>query len=306
MKVLVTGGAGYVGQALIDLLDNNVEVTEITVIDNLSSSSESFFIGSKPYNKVRFIKGDILNYNLLSKVVKDIEVVFHLASYTSHTFTYSQNLKFEQVNQWGTLNLVRAIQDNAKAITKFFYLSSLLVYGFNQEINIELGIPQPSKAYGISKYEAEKYVSLLDRVCEIGIIRSANIFGFNSAFRKDSVLNNFIFNAILNKKITIYGNGEQSRSFVDVNNVARKLNNLSVSKDGNSPFIQHMFDFNSTMNNVKDWLLTHVEDLEYTYLNTNIEYDSQIVRGAVDISDKFMELDKCYKSFYEGMKVRAF
>lgn len=306
MKVLVTGGAGYVGQSLINLLNKNNNITEIIVYDNISTSNVNFFIGKDYLHKVLFVKGDILNFDLLKKYVSKVNAVYHLASYTTHAYTYAQNIQYEQINQWVTLNLVRAIKESNSEVNKLFYLSSLAIYGFNKKINFKLDNPQPANAYSISKYEAEKYVKLLaDDNCTVHIVRSGNVFGLNNGFRKDSVLNNFIFNAIVNKKILIYGDGQQSRPFVHVDNISEILANEIENINKQNVIYDNVLDFNASMNEIKDWLLTLVNDLEYTYLNTNIKYDSHLVLNAPSLSDSITKLNNTFHDFYNNIRIRA-
>lgn len=304
MKILVTGGAGYVGQSLLPLLNRKDSITEIIVYDNLSTSNLSFFIGEEFLEKVRFIKGDILNYDLLKKCIDQVDAVYHLASYTSHAYTYAQNIQFEQINQWGTLNLVRAIKEKKSKLKKIYYLSSLSIFGFNREIDLSIDSPQPTNAYAISKHEAEKYIKLLEPHCEVHILRCGNIFGYNAGFRKDSVLNNFIFNTIVDRKIRIYGDGKQMRPFVHIDNVAKKF--LEISNE-NKPGINyhHLLDFNSNMNDIKDWLLNHVQNLEYTYLNTNIKYDTHYVLNYPTLNENVDILNNTFYSFKNKIRIRS-
>ena len=304
MKVLVTGGAGYVGQSLLPSLNKKSSITEIVVFDNLSTSDFSFFHGNELLEKVRFVKGDILNYDLLAENLSEVDIIFHLASYTSHAYTYAQNIQFEQVNQWGTLNLVRAIKEKSPNLKKVIYLSSLSIFGFNRKINLEIDKPQPTNAYAISKYEAEKYISLLKSYCEVHILRSGNIFGYNAGFREDSVLNNFIFNTLINKKIIIYGDGQQVRPFVHIDLVVDQLVAvLEVATSGVN--YSHLGNFNSSMNEIKDWLLDNFENLEYTYLNTNINYDTHFIKGFSTLEENLKILDSTLQTFKNNIRIRS-
>lgn len=304
MKVLITGGAGYIGQSLMVALESNPTIKNILVLDNLSSSSQQFFLGTDKLNKITFIKGDILNFDLLEKIVKDVDIVYHLAAITNHAYTYAQNVQFEQVNQWGTLNLVRSLQMHALKLKKFYYLSSMSVYGLNRIINIDNDLPQPNNSYAISKFEAEKYASLLQDKCNVEIIRAANVFGFNSGFRKDSVLNNFIFNSILHKKITIYGDGEQSRPFLSIEKLVSFMLESINLKAEKTLQINSLIEFNSNLNELKDWLLTIIPDLEFTYLNSNITYDGQFAKGFESVEHKFDLLNDTFNKFKQNIRIQ--
>lgn len=304
MKVLITGGAGYIGQSLMVALESNPTIKNILVLDNLSSSSQQFFLGTDKLSKITFIKGDILNFDLLEKIVKDVDIVYHLAAITNHAYTYAQNVQFEQVNQWGTLNLVRSLQMHALKLKKFYYLSSMSVYGLNRIINIDKDLPQPNNSYAISKFEAEKYASLLQDKCNVEIIRAANVFGFNNGFRIDSVLNNFIFNSILHKKITIYGDGEQSRPFLSIEKLVSFMQESINLKAEKTLQISSLIEFNSNLNELKDWLLTIIPDLEFTYLNSNITYDGQFAKGFESVEHKFDLLNDTFNKFKQNIRIQ--
>jgi UDP-glucose 4-epimerase len=302
LKVLVTGGAGYIGQSLINDLQQLEEVKEVKVLDNLKTSCHNFFIGTHKLTKAKFIKGDILNYDLLHKLVEDVDAIFHLAGTTSHAYTYAQNIQYEQINQWGTLNLVRAIQDNSKNLKKIYYLSSMSVFGLRPNVDISNSIAQPTNAYGKSKLEGEKYMSLLKNDFEVGIIRSANVFGFNQGFRNDSVLNNFIFNGIVYNKILIYGDGTQFRPFVSLEKLVEVLCNLLKQQLKLGLSFKHIVDFNATMNDIKDELLKYLPDLEYTYLNTNLKYDGQSIEGIPQLEEKQSLFEEAYENFNANIR----
>lgn len=304
MNVLVTGGAGYIGSSLVELLDLMDEIETIYVLDNLSHSPLSFFLGKNVLKKVRFIKGDILDSYVLDKIIGEVEIVYHLAGYVSLPYNYSQNVQFEQINKWGTLNLVRCIQQSSHKIREFIYLSSFSVYGLRGNIKMNEET-QPSNAYGQSKLEGEKFVQLLANSCKVHIVRSANVYGFNTNFRADSVLNHFIFHAITDKKILMYGNGAQQRPFVSLNNLNALLISIAVEKEENA--MRHAIDFNADLNDIKNWLMeNHVPDLEYSYINSNVNYDGQFIEDISGLSElNKVEIDTEFDAFKRNLRIHA-
>lgn len=301
MDVLVTGGAGYIGSDLVEKLNASEGVKKIYVLDNLSRSPLSFFIGCQKLEKVTFIRGDILDSYVLSKVLKKVEIVFHLAGYVSFPYSYAQNVQYEQINQWGTLNIVRCIQQ-MDHIKRFVYLSSASVYGLRGQVDLRDN-PNPTNAYGKSKLEGEKFVNLLENQCQVSIVRSANVFGFNPSFRMDSVLNNFIFHALVDKKIIIYGNGTQKRPFVSLQKVVEELLlTLSTQEHIRKGFA---VEFNADLNEIKDWLIQrHLPDLEYTYLNPSIEYEEQSIKGLNSLEEELSQLDEVFMDFRTNLRVQ--
>ena len=131
MNVLITGGAGYVGTELVLKLAENTEVSKIVVYDNLSRENYNLFINSSKRiakDKIQFEFGDLLDSRKIRKVLTDIDVVYHLAARVSTPFSNADNHLFEQVNHWGTAELVYAVEE-IKTVKQFIYLSSCSVYG---------------------------------------------------------------------------------------------------------------------------------------------------------------------------------
>ncbi len=299
MKILITGAAGYIGTSLVDSLHENALVEKIIVLDNLSRSDINFFFSKKPLPKVDFIKGDILDSFGLEKMMKDVEVVIHLAGFVSQPFNHTQNLQYEQVNTWGSLSVVRAIQNTA-TVKNVIYLSSTSVYGFRENVDVSEE-PTPENAYGQSKYDGEKYFTLLKDTLNLSIIRAGNVFGYNRTLRTDSVINSFFINALTQNKIHIFGDGMQSRPFVSIENITNKLEN-AIFHSRQSENIQIAADFNATLNDIKDFLLSQNENLEYQYLNQNQRLSSQQIIHLPAFSDSFLLPQ--FETFRENMGVR--
>src|SRR3954468_14795002 len=114
MKVLVTGGAGYIGTELIGLLVADERVKQVIVYDNLSRSNPNLFLGLKLTNhaKLSFVKGELLDSRGLRKVLKGVDVVYHLAAKVTTPFANDDAHSYEQVNHWGTAELVYAVEES--------------------------------------------------------------------------------------------------------------------------------------------------------------------------------------------------
>jgi len=128
MNILITGGAGYIGTELTCELEKNPEVKQIIIYDNLSRGNINLFIGShKLSHKIKFVQGDILDTRLLKQTLKSVDVVYHLAAKVTTPFADQNPHIFEQVNHWGTAELVYAVEESE--VKKFIYSSSASVYG---------------------------------------------------------------------------------------------------------------------------------------------------------------------------------
>lgn len=271
MRVLLTGGAGYVGYSLARALHELPQVEEILIYDNLSRTGFNFFTGDQKLPKIRFIKGDILDSDRLTEALDGMDVVYHLAAFVSQPYNHLQNLQYEQVNRWGTLSLVRTIE-RAGGIKRAIYLSSVAVYGFRDDIQPG-DSPSPNNAYGNSKFHGEQYFKLLQDDTETVILRAGNIFGYNPCMRLDSVVNSWIFKGLTEGKINIYGSGDQKRAFVSLDNLTQQL--TAFLSEGNSPVSDNAIDFCASLNQLRDWLLVQLPEVEYTYLNRNQLFPGQ-------------------------------
>lgn len=300
MNILITGGSGYVGTSLIEKLNALDNIKNIFVFDNLSSSLIGFFLGETNLSKVKFIKGDILDSYALESIINNVNVIYHLAAYVSFPYNHQQNMQYDQINKWGTLNLVRCVQNTNNSVHKFVYLSSSSVYGLNENVDFS-DEPMPSNAYGKSKFAAEKYVRLLESEMKVEIVRAANIFGFNYNLRLDSVLNNFIFNGLVHKKILIYGSGDQKRPYASLNNLVEFL--AGSITENTKPSLHDFAEFNASLNEIKDWLVRLVPNIEYTYVNQNMLYEGQSLKNIGSFTDYSDSLNNEFEIFKKNIRV---
>ena len=232
MKVLITGGAGYLGTALIQLLSASQEVEQIVVYDNLSRGNYNLFIGQdKLSEKVAFKKADILDTRNLRKSLLGIDTVVHLAAKVTTPFADQSSHFFEQTNHWGTAELIYAMEESD--VSRIIYLSSASVYGASSEEVDEHSATNPKTFYGISKLRGERHVNrLINAGRDASIIRCGNVFGYSKSMRFDSVINRFLFEANFLGKIAIHGSGKQHRSFVHIDRVSHVLSDIIHSEDG--------------------------------------------------------------------------
>ncbi len=281
MRVLITGGCGYVGYSLVKLLLDMDSISNIFLYDNLSRKNLNFFIGDKFTNdsKVSIIVGDILdNYTLNDTLSKNkIDCVVHLAAKVSTPFANNDPHSFDQINNWGTACLVDAIEKN-ESIKKVIYLSSISVYGHSMgEIVTESTSPSPKTFYGISKMRGEKHIRRLYPQKEVFTLRVGNVFGYNPCLRIDSVINRFIFDAHFKNKIEVHGSGLQNRAFIHVDSLAETLVAL-VAGDKNFPTLFNRFDCNLSIEDLADTIQSVYPNAERMYIEQHIEMRS--IRAA--------------------------
>jgi UDP-glucose 4-epimerase len=270
MNVLVTGGAGYMGTELINLLVLNEAVDKVIVYDNLSRMNYNLFLGLKLQHpsKLTFIKGELLDSRSLRKALKDVEVVYHMAAKVTTPFATSDSHSFEQVNHWGTAELVYAIEET-KSVKKFIYTSSSGIYGSSDVPVDENTAPNPRSFYAISKFRGEEHVRRLIGKIDTYILRCGNVYGYSKSMRFDSVINKFVFEANFNKIVTVQGDGNQLRSFIHIDLITKALNNIITSGIAGGTY--NLVERSIKVFDIVDELKQLIPQLEFIFINQHIK-----------------------------------
>ena len=217
MKALVTGGAGFIGAHVTKHLLNSGY--EVVVLDDLSGGFEDFVD-----ERALFIKGSVEDESLVQKIFTDhnIDYIFHLAAYAaeglSHfirRFNYNNNLI-------GSINL---INEAVKAKVKcFVFTSSIAVYGEQEPPMRENMHPQPEDPYGVAKYAVEMDLKCAHEMFGLNyvIFRPHNVYGEyqNIGDRYRNVVGIFMNQLMKGEKLTVFGDGKQTRAFSYIDDVA--------------------------------------------------------------------------------------
>ncbi len=291
MKVLVTGGAGYVGTSLVQSLAALDQVNQVVVYDNLSRDNYNFFLNSDKKmsgNKVSFISGDILDSRKLKKALEGVDVVYHLAARVSTPFSNTDSHFYEQANHWGTAELVYAIEEST-TVKHLVFLSSTSVYGSSKEEVSEETVANPRTFYSTSKLRGEGHVNRLFNKINTQIIRCGNVYGYSPAMRFDAVVNRFVFDAHVNNRISIHGSGKQHRSFIHVDKVANVLTQLLQKQVPSG--VYNLSDRNLQVLDLRDMLKSMYPSMEFIYINQHLELRELKVKNDGLIT-KYVEIPK--------------
>ncbi|MTI38638.1 NAD-dependent epimerase/dehydratase family protein [Fulvivirga lutimaris] len=294
MRILVTGGAGYIGTELVYELAQQQDVSEVIVFDNLSRSNYNLFINGKMnnYEKVTFIKGELLDSRQLKKVLDGVDVVYHLAAKVTTPFANTDPHFFEQVNHWGTAELVYAVENSN--VNKFVYTSSTGVYGSSKQGVGEEVVPNPKTFYGISKMRGEEHVSRLNDKIETHILRCGNVYGYSKSMRFDAVINKFVFEANFNKKITINGDGRQHRSFIHIDQISKALAGLLNNTMGSGTY--NLVARDLVVLDIVDVLKELIPELEFIFVNQHLKLRELRIQPNDELNSKLgIDTSKSFK-----------
>ena len=290
MKILITGGAGYIGTPLVDLLCSNPLIDKIIVYDNLSRSNYNLFIGGEKdgHQKVSFVRGELLDSRKLKQALKGVDIVYHLAARVTTPFANSDAHLFDQINHWGTAELAYLLED--APVKKLIYTSSAGVYGSSSDPVDESTEPDPTSFYGVSKLRGEEHMRRLSDRMPVYIFRCANVYGYNRSMRFDAVINKFLFEANFEKRITIHGNGEQSRSFIHIDRIAQALAKVAFSELPGGTY--NLVDKTYKVMDIVDELKQLIPDLEFIMINQYLKLSNLNIKRNEEINRQLGVSDK--------------
>ncbi len=287
MNVLITGGAGYIGTELLKQLSKNPKVEKIKIYDNLSRDNYALFTGHKyeQHQNISFINGELLDSRKLKKALEGIDIVYHLAAKVTTPFANTDPHFFEQVNHWGTAELVYAIEESN--VSQLIYSSSIGVYGSSTNEIEESSEANPKTFYAISKLRGEEHIARLMPKIKTNIIRCGNVFGYSSSMRFDSVINRFVFESNFSNRITIHGDGKQSRAFIHVDYIANIFNKL-IGSETPSGFY-NLIQENLSILEIVDVLKEVNPTLEFIFINQHLKLRNIKVNPDLKLKD-FIDL----------------
>lgn len=221
MRILVTGGAGFIGSNLVKNLLQRDEVSKVRVLDNLATGSLKNIEEFENNNKFEFVQGDIRDYQSCLNSCEDIDLISHQAALGSVPRSINDPLTTNNVNITGTLNVFTAAKE--KNIKRVVYAASSSTYGDHPGLpKIEDVIGSPLSPYAVTKYVNELYAKVFADVYGLQLIglRYFNVFGpgQNPAGAYAAVIPIFIKAVLNNEPPVINGNGEHSRDFTFVEN----------------------------------------------------------------------------------------
>jgi nucleoside-diphosphate-sugar epimerase len=288
MRVLITGGAGFIGRHISDYFQDR---TEVRIIDNLRSGSKSNLSGLK----CQLIVGSILDRDLVREAMRGVDFVFHLAAMVSVPGSVENPIEYAEINARGTLIVLEeAARARAK---KLIFSSSAAIYGDKPTIpKIETMPPEPKSPYAMSKYQGEQHCCAFTEEGRLATVslRYFNVFGPYQYPRRSeyaAVVPAFIEKAIRDEPISIFGDGSQTRDFIYVKDVVAANAFFALQSQATGIF------------NVARGKQIRIADLALT-IRKLTESSSMIEYGEArpgDIKDSVAGMDKIQKTGFRPL-----
>jgi UDP-glucose 4-epimerase len=218
VKVLVTGGGGFIGSNLARALVDRGD--DVCILDNFSTGNRANL--EELTGNVEVVEGELRSYERVHAATRGVEVVFHQGALPSVPRSVQDPLTTSAVNVEGTLNVLLAARD--EGVRRIVFASSSSVYGNSGELpRAETANPDPISPYGVSKLAAERYCVSFSRVyaLETVALRYFNVFGPNQdpTSQYSAVIPRFVMAIAGGRPVPIYGDGDQRRDFTYVDNV---------------------------------------------------------------------------------------
>lgn len=252
-NILVTGCAGFIGSHLCEkLLNQGLSVTGLDIIDPYYSIEwkENNLKVLKRYSNFNFVKGSILDSDLLNNIIKDVENVYHLAALPGVRNSIKNPIKYCEVDVLGTIKLLDV--SRLSDVKKFVFASSSSVYGEVPENELpasEDRKPCPISPYGLAKLQGEEWCKMFDRTYGLKTVSLRYFTVFGPRQRPDEAFSKFISKIMRDEEIEVYGDGNQTRDFTFVTDVVEgtilacdKGNDVYNIGSGNKISVNEMVD----------------------------------------------------------------
>ncbi|WP_405267181.1 NAD-dependent epimerase/dehydratase family protein [Methanobrevibacter sp.] len=295
-NILITGGLGFIGSNLSNRL---IEDNEVIIVDNLSTGN-IYNIKEPDHENLTITHQDIRNINF-DEITEGIDYIFHLAAMASVPLSVIRPFECNEINVDGTIRLLKsAVKNN---VEKVIFSSSSAVYGQNENLPLKETDPlMPTSPYGVSKASCDFYLkSFYDTYgLDYVSLRYFNVFGPKQNKRSEyaAVIPSFINSLLENRQPVIYGDGEQTRDFVFIDDVVDA--NINACDSNFNGIVNVASGENISINELYDIIKTTIgSDLEPEYQRERL---GDIKHSLADVSNmEKINLKTDPKKFYEQL-----
>jgi UDP-glucose 4-epimerase len=269
--VLVTGGCGYLGSQVIrDLSHHLPSLTTLRILDNMRPGQMRALMDLPAHVAYEFIEGDLLDPSTLRWALHEVDLVIHLAAVVRTPLSFENPAWLEQVNHWGTAQLVEACL--GAGTTRLIFAGTAAVYGPGGPFD-ERAVCRPQGPYAQSKLAAERVMLAAQaRGLQPTLLRLGTLFGLAPVTRFDAVANRFAYLAGICRPLTVYGDGQQRRPLVHVVDAASAIGHFAAHPDAVDP--DPIFNVVGSTPSV----LEIVEAVQHTAPTTAVHFTEQDIR----------------------------
>jgi len=267
--VLVTGGCGYIGSALVPLLQDDPGVGTVTVLDSLASGSPRNLLEARLGEGLAFRRGDVREYGDVESAMRGIDTVIHLAAITGASSTHDRREETFAVNRDGTTNVLNAAEK--LGVDTVVFASSCNNYGRTASTDIDEETEMdPLNPYAETKAASERelreYVG--SGSFDGTALRMSTNYGYSPGVRFNLVVNLFVFRALTGRPLTVYGDGSNWRPFVHVRDAARAFKHAACNPDAWPQTVYNVGsgDGNYRISEIAEIVSEEVGDVDITYL----------------------------------------
>lgn len=308
-KILVTGGAGFIGSNLCqELIDRG---NAVICLDNFATGKKENLVRVLESSKFTLIEGDIRSIDDCMKATKDVDFVLHQAALGSVPRSIKDPITSNNVNVTGFLNMLEAVRKNG--VKRFVYAASSSTYGDSESMpKVEAIIGKPLSPYAVTKYVNELYADVFSKTYGIETIglRYFNVFGRkqdpNGAYA--AVIPKFVSQLMNGESPIINGDGNYSRDFTYIDNViqANLLSLVADSKSVNTVYNVAFGDRN-TLNDLMGYLKEYLSKFDAEIANIEVKYGPNRVgdiphsHASVDKAKKMLKYNPQF-SLQQGLK----
>lgn len=297
MKILVTGGAGFLGSHIVEILLDRGH--EVRVLDRVNPGKVDHLI-----DRIEVVCGNIRKFEDCKEAVEDVDAIIHLAALINVDHSIKEPLEFYETNVRGTMNVLEAARIEP-SVKKLVYMSTCEVYGSSEGVLNESALCDTRSPYAASKYAGERYCLSYHHTYgepEITIIRGFNMYGPRQSYgAKGAVIAIFTTLALMGKSPIVFGSGEQYRDYVFVKDTARGVIEATLTEGLGGEIINLASGKTVTVNEIAEAIV------EITGADVEIEYaprrPGELFRSCGD-SEKARRLLGWAPvvGFYEGLQ----
>ncbi|HUX55755.1 MAG TPA: SDR family oxidoreductase, partial [Bacteroidales bacterium] len=271
-NLLITGPLGHIGSKFIHSINTNLNIGKVVLIDSFLTLRYPSLFNLPMGIKFKFIEADILKYDF-ENILKDIDVVIHLAAITDAAGSFEFEDKVMETNFHGTNRIAEAC---AKTKTKLLFISTTSVYGTQNNIVDEecsLDELKPQSPYAKSKLLAEqslygfceKYQDFQFIICRFG-----TIFGSSVGMRFHTAINKFIWQAIMEEPVTVWKTAlDQRRPYLSLDDAVRALHFI-IERNHFNNTVYNVLSINVTVNEIIEEIKKYVPDLGINFVDSKI------------------------------------